>query len=112
MSLFSRLNTSTLFQHERLRALLRNRYLVVGVLAVVWMLLFDRYDLSVHWRLQSRIRQLEQDQDFYRREIARLKSERQLLQTNRAEAERLARERYLMKRSDEDVYLIVPAEAK
>lgn len=95
----------------RLRALLRNRYVVVGALAVLWMLLFDRYDISVHWRLQSRIHQLEHDRTFYQREIARLKAERRLLQTSRAEAERLARERYLMKRPDEDVYLIVPAKA-
>ena len=101
---------SQLVHSERLRGLLRNRYVVVGVLAVVWMLLFDRYDVGVHWRLQRKINQLESDRSFYQQEIVRLKAERRLLQTSRAEAERLAREQYLMKRADEDLYLVVPVE--
>ncbi len=97
-------------QREGLQRLLRNRYVVVGVLAVVWMLLFDRYDVGVHWRLQRKINQLESDRTFYQSEIIRLKAERRLLQTSRAEAERLAREQYLMKRTDEDLYIVVPVD--
>ena len=99
-----------LVSNEGLRALLRNRYVVVGALALAWMLLFDRYDLSVHWRLDRKISQLQADRRFYRAEIARLSDERRLLMTSPAEAERLARERYLMKRPDEDLYVIVPGE--
>lgn len=87
----------------------RNRYLLVLLIAVVWMALFDRYNLPSMLRLQAQVSELEEDRNYYQHEIERLKQERTRLQTDLQELERIAREEYLMHRANEDVYVVQPA---
>lgn len=89
-----------------LKTRMRNRYVRVAALAVIWMLFFDRYDVTTLVGLRQKVTELEKDKAFYQAEIERLKSERDLFETNLQEVERIARENYLMKRADEDLFII------
>jgi cell division protein FtsB len=86
-----------------------NRYALVLVAAAVWMLFFDKYDLRSQWEQRGKRATMQTDINFYRTEIQRLDYERELLRVNREEIERIAREKYLMKRDNEDLYIVVPA---
>jgi cell division protein DivIC len=89
---------------------LRNRYIRVAVFAAIWMLFFDRYDIRTLVSLRAKVGQLEADKTYYQATIKKLRTERALLEQNLREVERIAREEYLMKRPDEDVFIFTKAE--
>ena len=86
---------------------LRNKYVIVLVLAAVWMLFFDQYDLRSLMKLSNRVEGLEQDKTYYQEEITRIRHEMHLLTVDRKAVERFARSRYLMKHPEEDLFIVV-----
>ncbi|MGL4364225.1 MAG: FtsB family cell division protein [Bacteroidales bacterium] len=86
---------------------LRNRYLLATLGFVVWMLFFDNNNLFEHLREWRQIRSLERDILYYQEEIEQTEQRLKDLRTNDDNLERFAREEYLMRRSDEDVFIIV-----
>lgn len=60
------------------------------------------------YEYRSQLGKLEEEKDFYIKETERVKKDLNELTTNRDSLERFAREKYLMKKDNEDVYVIVP----
>ena len=87
--------------------LFRNFYFVTFVAAAVWILFFDRYNFLSRFETEMRIGRLEADIRFYQNEKGRLEGERLVLENDLGELERYARERYHMKRDNEDLFLLV-----
>lgn len=85
---------------------LKNRYVLTLLVAFVWISFFDSFDLRSQYRMHRRIQRLEADKLYYLNQIERLQKEQAMLNNNRNEAEKLARETYLMKRRNEDLYII------
>ena len=85
----------------------RNRYFFTFLAFVVWMLFFDQHDIISQIKLRSELHKLSDDKQYYKDEISRTKSDLDDLLSNSARLEKFAREKYLMKREDEDVYVIV-----
>jgi cell division protein FtsB len=92
---------------EQIPAPLRNKYFLVLVLFFAWMIFLDRHDLVTQWRLQKTVDKLEEDKAFYSEKIEEAEQERLDLDIN---DEKFAREQYYMKKSDEDVFIIVEKE--
>lgn len=88
---------------ERLPRFLRNRYALVAMLFLAWVLFFDRSRLVSQERLQRDIAKLEEEKSDYQRMIEEVRLEHEDIRKNR---EKYAREHYYMKRADEDVYII------
>jgi cell division protein DivIC len=86
---------------------MRNKYVLTLSFVLVWLLFFDRYDLRTQWQMQRKLKSLEQEEAYYRQEIARNQFKLNALKKDKAYLERFARETYLMKRTDEDVFLII-----
>ena len=84
-----------------------NFYTVVGGIALFWMLLFDQNNILDQFERRGRIRQMEADLEFYTSEKTQIQESRYMLESEAAELERFARERYRMKRDDEDLFIIV-----
>jgi cell division protein FtsB len=91
----------------RLWRLAGTKYLIVLMIAAVWMLFFDRYNLRSQQQVEAQIERLEQDRAHYQQAINALDYEVDQLFTDAEELERFARERYHMKRPNEDVYVVV-----
>ncbi|MDF1575694.1 MAG: septum formation inhibitor [Bacteroidales bacterium] len=87
--------------------LLRNKYILTIAVFAVWMLFFDQNNIVDRLRMGSEIRQLEMDREYYLEQIRQDSSRLQELTTNRENLEKYAREQFLMKRSDEDVFLVI-----
>ena len=83
---------------------LRNRYFLVLVLFFAWMIFFDKHDVLTQWNLQKTVNQLEEEKDFYNQQIEVAEKQRLQLELNK---EKIAREKYYMKRPGEDVFIIV-----
>lgn len=79
-----------------------NKYSVSIGLFVVWMLFFDKHNFFTQWQLRSSVNQLENSIDDYKQQLAETEEAHQDLMNNK---EKFAREKYLMHRPDEDVFI-------
>ena len=95
---------------EKIPAWLRNKYMITLLAFTVWMAFFDQNDLISQVKLRMELGQLQQDKTYFEEEIARTRDELEELLTDNEKLERFARERYLMKKDDEVVFVIVPEE--
>lgn len=86
---------------------LKNKYIITGLGVLVWISFFDKYDLISQYQARKALSQLEKDKQYYADEIKKNQAEINELQTNAQSLEKFAREKYLMKKDDEDVFLII-----
>ncbi|RZK56757.1 MAG: septum formation initiator family protein [Pedobacter sp.] len=97
---------------KRLIELLRNKYFLAVVAFGVWTLFFDKNDLISQYEYKSEVSKLQQEKDFYTKEIALVKKDLNELDSNLSTAEKFAREKYFMKKDNEDVFVIVKEQAE
>ena len=76
------------------------------------MLFFDRNDLLSQYEYRTQLNKLKEEKEFYTRETERVKKDLDELTTNRERLEKFAREKYLMKKDNEDVYVIIKEKEK
>lgn len=84
-----------------------NKYTLVGAIFLVWILLFDKYSMVNQMELRSKIKELEQEKRLYQERIETDRRKMEELTGDREKLEKFAREQYLMKRDNEDVFIIV-----
>ena len=83
----------------------KNIYLLIFVVVVVWMLFFDANSWLIHRELNKDIDDLEDERAYYQNEIK--KDKKAIKELNSEERlEKLAREKYYMKKDNEDIYII------
>jgi cell division protein FtsB len=82
-----------------------NRYFLVLVGFVVWMLFFDQRDFFLQRERKAELEKLEAAKKYYQEEINLTQKQLENLQSNPAAVEKYARERYLLRREGEEVYL-------
>lgn len=92
---------------NRLLDLLKNKYFLSSIAFLIWMLFFDRNDIISQYDYRSQVNKLENEKEFYNNEIAKVQKDLDELTSNRDKLEKFARERYLMKRDNEDVFVII-----
>lgn len=97
---------------KRLLELFKNKYFVATVAFAVWMLFFDKNDLLAQYEYRSQVNKLQEEKGFYEKEIKQVKKDLSELNTNLNTAEKFAREKYLMKKDNEDVFVIVKEDKK
>jgi cell division protein FtsB len=87
--------------------ILRDKYVIVLLVAGLWMLFFDRYNLFSQAKMRNQISQLNADKAYYEKGIHDLDYEADKLFNDPEELEKFARERYLMKKRNEDVFVVM-----
>ena len=90
---------------------LGNRYVIVFIVFAVWMLFLDNYSYMEHRVLNKEIEELENNESYYINEIKKDSLKIKHLK-NSDQIEKYAREKYFMKRENEDIYLIEYEEDK
>lgn len=91
---------------KKIIPLFRNFYFSSGFFLLLWMLFFDANDFISQFRLTSKRKELEKEKAFYLQKIVEVKKERDEIFGSRQLIEKFARERYLMKKPTEDIYII------
>lgn len=99
MSLFTRIKGNIFYKF------ISNLYVFILVLFVVWMFFFDENSYIVHKKFDKEIEDLESSITFYKNKIEEDRNTIKKLQDS-LELERFAREQYLMKKENEEIYLI------
>ena len=97
---------------KRIIELFRNKYFVCSLAFVVWMLFFDKNDMLSQYEYRSEVNKLEAEKEFYETETAHVKKDLRELTTNLNTAEKFAREKYYMKKDNEDVFVIIKEQPK
>lgn len=91
---------------------MRNKYVITITAFLLWMLFFDRNDIISQVQLRMKVSDLRDKKDYYEQQIAEVKKEKQELLTNQDSLEKFAREKYMMKKDNEDLFVIVPEKKK
>jgi len=92
--------------YQKLPAPLRNKYLITFVVFLVWIFFIDTFDIITQIRMNNEFEQLKEQQEFYKAEIEKDSIKVYNLNNNPEEQERFARERFLMKKDNEDVFIV------
>ncbi len=82
-----------------------NKYVLILLLFIVWMFFFDTNSFFIHNELNNDIRALEDNKKFYKEEIKNDKLFIEKMQDS-DEVEKFAREKYYLKKENEDIYII------
>ena len=76
------------------------------------MLFFDRNDVFTQMERKSELNELKESKAYFEKQIAENRRFSKDLQFNASAIEKYAREKYLMKRDNEDLFIIQPLEKK
>ncbi|HEV7230948.1 MAG TPA: septum formation initiator family protein [Bacteroidia bacterium] len=88
--------------------LLKNKYVIVTFVVVVWVLFFDKNDVLSQFDLTRQVNKLRSEKKYFTDEIQNNKRDLMELRTNPRNLEKFARENYFMKKDGEVIYVIVP----
>ena len=91
---------------KRLLNLFKNKFFLVTLAFVVWMVFFDKNDLFSQYQYHQQVSKLKQERDFYQKETTKAHQELDELTTDKEKLEKFAREKYLMKKDNADVFVI------
>jgi cell division protein DivIC len=93
-------------ESSKIRKLIINKYTIVLAIFFIWITFFGDHSLIVRYQTKSKINEMEKELEFYKEEIKSNKRKMNELNSNAENLEKFAREQYLMKREDEDIYII------
>ncbi len=86
---------------------LKNKYVLTISVFAIWMLFFDQNNVVDRLRMLSETRQLEADREYYMEQIEIDSARLHELTTDKENLEKYAREQFLMKKENEDVFVII-----
>lgn len=88
---------------------LKKYQILIGILLffLIWILFFDEYNLFRIRRDNKKLQQFKEEKIYLEKKIEEDRLHLQKLQTDPNALERYAREEYLLKKEDEEVYIII-----
>ena len=86
---------------------LMNKYTMTLLIFLVWLAFFDRNNLVEKMQLRGKITTLQKEKAYYQIKIEEDNRKMQELLSNKENLEKFAREQYLMKNKNEDIFVIV-----
>jgi cell division protein FtsB len=84
---------------------LKNKYLLTIIGFSVWMLFFDKNDILSQFERYSKLRELKASTSYLDQKIENARTELEKRKTDPSAYERIAREKYYMKKDNEDLFL-------
>ena len=90
------------------RKYINNKYFYTGLVFLIWWIFFDQESLIVQYDLARVKISLEKQKEYYKNEIKEDEAAINTLQNDTVLLEKYAREKYFMKKDNEDVFVIVP----
>lgn len=83
-----------------------NKYTVSLLGFGLWIAVLDQDSLIEQMQLRAQINRLKNDKNYYLKKIKEDKRKKEELLSNRENLEKFAREQYLMKKENEDIFII------
>ena len=92
------------FKH---RPALNNKYILTILIFLVWMTFLDRHNFISRFQQQQKLNVAKAKIDYYDEQIQKVKQDTEELFTSHKSIEKFAREKYYMKKPDEDVFVVI-----
>lgn len=89
---------------------LRNKFIFTGLLFIIWVGFIDDNNIIAQVEARMKLAEVNREREFYLRETQQSAEDLKLLQNDRELLERFARERYLMKRENEEIFVFTEEE--
>jgi cell division protein FtsB len=90
--------------------LIKNKFVLTGLIFFIWLLFFDKNNLLQRADAVENLNQLRKDKIYYKERIDQARQRINELKTDKKSLEKFAREQYLMKKEDEDIFIVVEQE--
>jgi cell division protein FtsB len=87
-------------------SVLKNKYILSSIFFILWMLFFDLKDWSLISARREKLNDLEKSELHFNKQIAETRKELGLLKTSATTIEKYAREKYHMKKDNEDLFIV------
>ena len=95
---------------QTIKNIIKNKYIIATVVFVVFMIFGDKNNIIEQYNLHKQYNKVKTEHNYYIEQIAKAKKDYNELFSNDKNLEKFAREKYLMKRDNEDVFVIVKKE--
>ncbi|MEQ9465877.1 MAG: septum formation initiator family protein [Ekhidna sp.] len=92
---------------DRIPPFFKNFYFLSTLFFIVWLAFIDSNDLFLQTQLSGKKAELEEARQFYQDKILQVKNDQAALNNNPDLLEKMAREKYLMKKPNEDLFIVV-----
>ena len=92
---------------KKIPAFSRNFFFLTAFFFLMWMLFFDSNDIYSQYKLSRKLNNLGARKAYYQEKIIEVRQDREELLNNPELLEKFAREKYLMKKPSEDIYVLV-----
>ena len=92
---------------KKILSIFINKYFLITIAFVIWLLFFDSNNIMNRLRYNNKLKELKQEKHFYLDEISRDSILTQKLLSDSLELEKFAREKYIMKKEKEDVFIVI-----
>lgn len=86
---------------------IRNKFILTSAMFFVWIFAFDQYNLIDRFKNQRKLNQLRQEKAHYITEIEENRRKLEELKGNQESLEKFAREQYLMKKTNEEIFVVI-----
>ncbi len=100
---------------KRARSILRvvfNKYVLTFLTVAVWIMFLDKNNVFSQVELKKMLNKLESEKRYFTEQIDQNKQGLDELKTSPVTLEEFARETYMMKKDEEDIFVIVPESAR
>jgi len=96
---------------QRILPWLKNKYVFTLLFLITWICFFDRNNFIIQSKYRSQLKALQTEKAYLLAEIEKNKADLNELMSSSDNLERYAREKYYMKKADEDIFVIVAEES-
>jgi cell division protein FtsB len=89
------------------KKVITNKYLIASAVFIVFMIFADKNNIIEQYKLQQQYTKVKREHRYYEEQILDARKQQDELFGNDKNLEKFAREKYLMKKDNEDVFVIV-----
>lgn len=86
---------------------LSNKYFLSAVVFAIWITFIDSNNLVDRYKSMKHIDKLEKQKEYYKKRITQDQEKLDELRSNKSKLEKFAREQYLMKKENEDIFIVL-----
>lgn len=93
---------------NKIPPIFRNLFFLSGCFFAIWMFFLDENNVFAQYRLYQQWSKIESEKNFYKQEMEKAQAQYFAITNDKNYLETFAREKYFMKKDNEDLYIIVP----